>query len=116
MASVCPARSCRTSGAHAKGDAELNRPASFGHRWRYRRSMGRDAEGRRSDSADNRDLVYQQLYMPRGTSRRLAQTMLTMHAEYGGWELDRLRLYPDGSRRGVLRRAKRPRLPPSLPI
>ena len=30
--------------------------------------------------------------------------MLTMHAEYGGWELDRLRLYPDGTRRVVLRR------------
>jgi hypothetical protein len=65
---------------------------------------------------DTRDLVYQTLTMPRGTSRRLAQTMLTMHAEYGGWELDRLRLYPDGSRRVVLRRPNRPGLPPYLPI
>ncbi|HSP37973.1 MAG TPA: DUF5703 family protein [Frankiaceae bacterium] len=55
------------------------------------------------------------MYMPRGTSRRLAQTMLTMHAEYGGWELDRLRLYPDGSRRVVLRRPNRPGLPAYLP-
>jgi hypothetical protein len=42
--------------------------------------------------------------------------MLTMHAEYGGWELDRLRLYPDGTRRVVLRRPNRPGLPPYLPI
>jgi Family of unknown function (DUF5703) len=29
---------------------------------------------------------------------------LTDAAEYGRWELDRLRLYPDGRRRVVLRR------------
>jgi hypothetical protein len=65
--------------------------------------------------ADTADMQYQKLYMPRDTSRRLAQTMLTMHAEYGGWELDRLRLFPDGSRRVVLRRPNRPGLPPYLP-
>lgn len=82
--------------------------ASFGEApYGTRRGDGR--------SPDTRDLVYQNLYMPRGTSRRLAQTMLTMHAEYGGWELDRLRLYPDGSRRVVLRRPNRPGLPPYLP-
>ncbi len=75
---------------------------------------GRTPESSRT--TQSRDLVYQNLYMPRGTSRRLAQTMLTMHAEYGGWELDRLRLYPDGSRRVVLRRPNRPGLPPYLPI
>jgi hypothetical protein len=30
--------------------------------------------------------------------------LLTDHAEYGGWELDRLRMFPDGSRRIILRR------------
>ena len=44
------------------------------------------------------------LYLPRGTSRSAAQRVLTEHAEYGHWELARLRLYPDGSRRVVLRR------------
>lgn len=44
------------------------------------------------------------MYLPRGTSRRAAQRVLTDHAEYGHWELDRLRLYPDGSRRVILRR------------
>ncbi len=47
---------------------------------------------------------YQQLYLPRGTSRGAARRVLTDHAEYGHWELARLRLYPDGSRRVWLRR------------
>ena len=47
---------------------------------------------------------YQHLYLPRGTSRNTARQLLTAHAEYGHWELDRLRLYPDGSRRVLLRR------------
>jgi len=44
------------------------------------------------------------LYIPRGTSRDAARRMLTDHAEYGHWELSRLRLYPDGSRKATLRR------------
>ena len=60
-------------------------------------------------------LQYQRLYLPPGTSRRTAQTVLTLHAEFGDWELDRLRLYPDGSRRVVLRRKARPGLPAFLP-
>ncbi len=47
---------------------------------------------------------YLVLYMPRGTSRDAARRMLTDHAEYGHWELSRLRLYPDGSRKATLRR------------
>ena len=46
----------------------------------------------------------QQIYLPRGTSRGEARRVLTDHAEYGQWELARLRLYPDGSRRVWLRR------------
>ena len=46
----------------------------------------------------------QQIYLPRGTSRGDARRVLTDHAEYGQWELARLRLYPDGSRRVWLRR------------
>lgn len=60
-------------------------------------------------------LQYQRLYLPPGTSRRTAQTVLTLHAEFGEWELDRLRLFPDGSRRVVLRRRPRPGLPAYLP-
>jgi uncharacterized protein DUF5703 len=44
------------------------------------------------------------LYLPRGTSRGAARRLLTDAAEYGSWELARLRLFPDGSRKVWLRR------------
>jgi hypothetical protein len=47
---------------------------------------------------------YQSLRMPRGTTRNAARQLLTEHAEYGHWELDRLRLFPDGSRTVRLKR------------
>ncbi len=45
-----------------------------------------------------------QLFLPRGVTRGEARRVLTEQAEYGSWELARLRLYPDGSRRVWLRR------------
>ena len=57
---------------------------------------------------------YQPLWLPPGTSRDSAQTVLTIHAEYGEWELARLRLYPDGSRRVTLRRPRRANRAPYL--
>jgi hypothetical protein len=50
------------------------------------------------------DYEYQRLTLPRGTSRNAAQRLLTDAAEHGHWELDRLRLFPDGTRNVVLRR------------
>ena len=47
---------------------------------------------------------YRVIYLPRGTTRDTARRILTDHAEYGRWELDRLRLNPDGSRKATLRR------------
>jgi len=47
---------------------------------------------------------YRVLYMPRGTSHDAARRILTDQAEYGSWELARLRLYADGSRKATLRR------------
>ena len=47
---------------------------------------------------------YRVLYLPRGTSRETARRILADHAEYGDWELARLLLYPDGSRKATLRR------------
>ena len=47
---------------------------------------------------------YRELSMPRGTSRESARVALTGAAETGHWELDRLRLFPDGRRRVILRR------------
>jgi hypothetical protein len=45
-----------------------------------------------------------QLVLPRGTSRSAARRLLTDQAEYGGWELSRLLLFPDGTRKIWLRR------------
>ena len=50
------------------------------------------------------EYAYLVLYLPRGTSRDAARRILTDHAEDGEWELDRLRLYADGSRKATLRR------------
>ncbi len=47
---------------------------------------------------------YLVLYMPRGMPRDAARRVLTEHAEYGRWELARLRLNADGSRKATLRR------------
>lgn len=47
---------------------------------------------------------FRRLVLPRGTTRRAARTLLTEHAEREHWELDRLRLLPDGTRKVVLRR------------
>lgn len=50
------------------------------------------------------DYEFQRFSIPRSLSRSAVRRMLTDHAEYGGWELARLRLYPDGSRKVELRR------------
>lgn len=47
---------------------------------------------------------YLVLYLPRGTSRDDARQILADHAEYGDWELTRLLLLADGSRKATLRR------------
>ncbi len=45
-----------------------------------------------------------ELSFPRGTTREESRRALTERAEYGSWELARLRLYADGSRRVWLKR------------
>jgi hypothetical protein len=50
------------------------------------------------------DWEYAPLRIPSDVTRVNAAVRLALHAEYGGWELDRLRLSPDGTRRVVLRR------------
>jgi len=44
------------------------------------------------------------LTLPRDFSRNVVTRMLVERAEFGGWELDRLRSGTDGVRRVVLRR------------
>jgi hypothetical protein len=50
------------------------------------------------------DWEYRRILLPRGVGRNAAQRLLTDAAEHEHWELDRLRLYPDGTRRVTLRR------------
>jgi len=53
------------------------------------------------------EYAYLVVYLPRGTSRDArdaAQRILTDHAEYGQWELARMLLSADGSRKATLRR------------
>lgn len=51
---------------------------------------------------------YLRLSLPRSgdpaADRGAARALLTQHAEYGRWELQRVRLLPDGRRRVVMRR------------
>jgi len=47
---------------------------------------------------------FRRFRLPRTISRSAVRRLLTDQAEYGGWELARLRLYPDGSRKVELRR------------
>src|SRR5271156_1926608 len=46
------------------------------------------------------------LRLPPEVTRLSASTRLSIEAEYRGWELTRVRLYTDGSRRVLLRRNK----------
>ena len=53
------------------------------------------------------EYAYLVVYLPRGTSRDArdsARRILAGYAEYGDWELARLRLNADGSRKATLRR------------
>jgi hypothetical protein len=47
---------------------------------------------------------FRRISLPRSLPRATVRRLLTDQAEYGGWELDRLRLFPDGTRRVTLRR------------
>ena len=44
--------------------------------------------------------------LPPDVTRLSASTRLSIEAEYRGWELTRVRLYTDGTRRVLLRRKK----------
>ena len=52
------------------------------------------------------------LRLPPEVTRVSASIRLSIEAEYRGWELTRVRLYTDGSRRVLLRRKKRTEGPP----
>jgi hypothetical protein len=47
---------------------------------------------------------FEKLTIARDYSRHVVTRMLVERAEHGGWELDTVRVAPDGTRRVVLRR------------
>jgi hypothetical protein len=47
---------------------------------------------------------FQRLTIPREFSKSFVTRMLVDRAEHGGWELDRVRILHDGTRKVVLRR------------
>ena len=47
---------------------------------------------------------FEKLLISRDFSRNVVTRLLVERAEHGGWELDRVRVAPDGTRRVVLRR------------
>ncbi|MGC4963585.1 DUF5703 family protein [Gordonia sp. DT218] len=49
------------------------------------------------------------LTLPPDVTRVTASMRLSIEAEFGGWELKRVRLYSDGTRKVLLRRKKPPR-------
>jgi uncharacterized protein DUF5703 len=47
---------------------------------------------------------FEKLTIARDFSRNVVTKMLVERAEHGGWELDRVHVSPDGTRRVILRR------------
>jgi hypothetical protein len=59
-----------------------------------------------TDGADP-DWEYAPLRIPADVSRGNAAAQLSLHAEFGGWELARVVRYIDGTRKVTLRRRRR---------
>ncbi|MEO6885884.1 MAG: DUF5703 family protein [Jatrophihabitantaceae bacterium] len=51
---------------------------------------------------------YAPLRIAADVNRPTAAAQLSLHADFGGWELARVQRYEDGTRRVVLRRRRRP--------
>jgi hypothetical protein len=67
-----------------------------------------------TDGVIDGDWEYRPLRLPAGVSRRAAATQLAIHAEFAGWELSRVLLYSDGTRKVWLRRKRTARPVPGL--
>ncbi len=58
---------------------------------------------------------YRAVDLPRGASTGRTHEILGIHAEFGGWELARHAIMPDGRRQVLVRRKLRPEPGPPLP-
>lgn len=77
-----------------------------------RRAAPGDVEGDASDG----DWEYRPLELPGDVSRMTAAVRLAIQAEFGGWELSRVRLYPGGVRKVWLRRKRGHHMLPELSV
>jgi hypothetical protein len=68
-----------------------------------------------ADDGADPDWEYAPLRIPSDVTRPAAAAQLSLHAEFGGWELARVVKYMDGSRRVTLRRTRRPATTLPLP-
>lgn len=62
------------------------------------------------------DYEYAPLRLPSNVDRLTAAAQLAISAEFSGWELARVQLFPDGTRRVMLRRQRGGILQPGLSI
>jgi hypothetical protein len=69
-----------------------------------------------SVDGDGLDWEYQPLRLPPEVSRRTAATQLAVQAEFAGWELSQVRVYPGGTRTVLLRRQRTPVAQPKLSL
>ena len=76
----------------------------IGSRWGFNEAM---TAVRTEDGADP-DWEYAPLRIPADVTRPTAAARLSLHAEFGGWELARVVRDVDGTRRVWLRRSRRP--------
>jgi hypothetical protein len=76
---------------------------------------GDAVEGNRGEGAVG-EWEYRPIRLPGDVSRMTAAVRLAIQAEYSGWELARVRLYPGGVRKVVLRRRRSSRLLPGLSV
>ncbi|WP_219823261.1 DUF5703 family protein [Nocardia nova] len=72
------------------------------HHDRRRRSIPAEWE----ETSEEGEYEYVPLRLPPDVNRVTASMRLAIQAEFGGWELSRVRAYTDGSRRVLLRRRK----------
>ncbi len=57
-------------------------------------------------AASSDDYEYTPLRLPPDVTRVTASMRLSIEAEFGGWEISRVRLYTDGTRKVLLKRKK----------
>ncbi|MCA1190459.1 MULTISPECIES: DUF5703 family protein [Saccharopolyspora] len=62
--------------------------------------------GARESGFSDEKWDYRPLRLPPGITRLSAATQLSIHAEFSGWELSRVLLYSDGTRKVWLRRRR----------